>query len=118
MLQYTHIPIAFAVAVACGNTDDTAPPPPSGPDTAPAEFDLEAATVRYDAELDHLVFTLDVAGEAGANVPAPAGQLDGAPVYGYVFPTTLASTDVGFGVVSGIVALALTSHPDFDDTPL
>ena len=37
---------------------------------------------------------------------------------GYVFPTSLKSEDVGFGQVEGIVALALTSHPDFDDTPL
>ena len=27
-------------------------------------------------------------------------------------------TDVGFNKTEGIVALALTSHPDFDDTPL
>ena len=27
-------------------------------------------------------------------------------------------TDVGFNDTEGIVALALTSHPDFDDTPL
>ncbi len=30
----------------------------------------------------------------------------------------LKSTDVGFSQTEGIVALALTSHPDFDDTPL
>ncbi len=34
------------------------------------------------------------------------------------FPTSLQPKDVGFGAVEGIVALALTSHPDFDDTPL
>ena len=28
------------------------------------------------------------------------------------------TSDVGFGNTEGIVALALTSHPDFDDTPL
>ena len=44
--------------------------------------------------------------------------MDGAPVLGYVFPTTLEPEDVGFGDVEGIVALAATSHPDFDDTPL
>lgn len=37
---------------------------------------------------------------------------------GYVFPTSLKPTDVGFSNTEGIVALALTSHPDFDDTPL
>jgi hypothetical protein len=39
-------------------------------------------------------------------------------VLGYVIPTSLSSMDVGFQEVEGIVALALTSHPDFDDTPL
>jgi hypothetical protein len=59
-----------------------------------------------------------VEGQAGASVPDKVGQLDGAPVLGYVFPTSLSSTDVGFSATPGIVALALTSHPDFDDTPL
>ncbi len=74
--------------------------------------------VVYDAELEVLVFEIRVEGEAGKSVPKPAGQLDGAPVLGYVFPTNLSSTDVGFSEVEGTVALALTSHPDFDDTPL
>ncbi len=36
----------------------------------------------------------------------------------YLFPTTLSPTDIGFGNVSGTVALAIMSHPDYDDTPL
>lgn len=79
---------------------------------------IESASVTYDEGLEQLVFTMEVAGSAGASVPETAGQLDGAPVLGYVFPTTLASVDVGFGDTEGIVAMALTSHPDFDDTPL
>jgi len=59
-----------------------------------------------------------VNGTAGKTTPTARGQLDEAPVLGYVFPTSLKSTDVGFGETDGIVALALTSHPDFDDTPL
>jgi hypothetical protein len=39
-------------------------------------------------------------------------------VLGYVFPTTLAPADAGFGTTDGILALAATSHPDFDDSPL
>jgi hypothetical protein len=46
------------------------------------------------------------------------GDLDGAPVLGYVVPTTLEPAAVGFQGAEGIVALAVTSHPDFDDTPL
>ena len=79
---------------------------------------ITKAEVSFDKDLDQLVFTISVKGEAGSSVPQKVGSLDGAPVLGYVFPTNLSSTDVGFGQTEGIVALALTSHPDFDDTPL
>ena len=46
------------------------------------------------------------------------GDLDQAPVWSYVWPTTLNSSAVGFEADQGILALAATSHPDFDDTPL
>jgi hypothetical protein len=82
------------------------------------DFDLTAASVTHLADLDLLVFEQQVAGTAGGTTPKARGQLDGAPVLGYVFPTSLPSTAVGFGTVEGIVALAVTSHPDFDDTPL
>ena len=49
--------------------------------------------------------------------PTPVGKLAGSEVYSYVWPTTLNSSDIGFGADKGIVALAITSHPDFDDTP-
>jgi hypothetical protein len=83
-----------------------------------ADFDLTAASVTHVADLDLLVFEQQVAGTAGGTTPKPHGALDGAPVLGYVFPTSLPSTAVGFGATEGIVALAVTSHPDFDDTPL
>lgn len=91
-----------------------------GPERFKRSSDLEItnAEVRYLSDLELLIFEITVAGNAGESVPGPAGQLDGAPVLGYVFPTTLKPTDVGFGDVDGILALALTSHPDFDDTPL
>lgn len=89
---------------------------PSGYDGP--DFDLTAASVTHVADLDLLVFEQQVAGTAGGTTPRARGQLDGAPVLGYVFPTTLKPTDVGFGQTGGIVALAVTSHPDFDDTPL
>lgn len=88
-------------------------PPPAGPDLA-----LKSAQVNYLEDLDLLVFQLTVEGDAGGTVPAPRGQLDGAPVLGYVFPTSLDPDDVGFRTGEGVVALAVTSHPDFDDTPL
>ena len=79
---------------------------------------LNQASVRYIKSIDMLVFELKVEGRAGHTVPEPAGEMDGAPVLGYVFPTTLNPNDVGFSSDQGIVALAATSHPDFDDTPL
>ena len=83
-----------------------------------SDFEITKAKVTYMPDLDLLVFEQQVKGTAGKTVPELNGQLNGAPVQGYVFPTTLKSTDVGFGDVVGIVALAVTSHPDFDDTPL
>ncbi len=82
------------------------------------DFKIQSTSVDYDAFLDQFVFSIIVEGKAGNTTPTPVGQLDGAPVQGYVFPTTMKSTDVGFDQIDGIVALALTSHPDFDDTPL
>ncbi|MGK7911795.1 MAG: hypothetical protein AB4050_10005 [Synechococcus sp.] len=81
-------------------------------------LEIRSAQVQYIEELDLLVFQQQLEGSIGSSLPQAAGQLDGAPVLGYVFPTTLNPADVGFGGVEGIVALAITSHPDFDDTPL
>lgn len=88
------------------------------PGTGSPDLALTAASVRYLADLDLLVFEATVKGTAGGTAPAARGQLDGAPVLGYVFPTTLAAEDVGFSPTEGIVALAATAHPDFDDSPL
>jgi hypothetical protein len=81
------------------------------------DVEITAASVRYLKDLDLLVFQQQVTGRAGATTPQPHGELDGAPVLGYVFPITLQATDVGFSQTEGTLALAVTSHPDFDDTP-
>ena len=81
-------------------------------------LEIQSTQVQYVSELDLLVFEQELNGKVGSILPQPAGQMDGAPVLGYVFPTTLGVEDVGFAGVEGIVALAITSHPDFDDTPL
>ena len=82
------------------------------------DFSIKEVHVTNKSDLGITVWEIDVNGKAGNTTPMKVGQLDGAPVLGYVFPTSLKSTDVGFGQTDGIVALALTSHPDFDDTPL
>ncbi|MFH6605074.1 hypothetical protein ACEZ3G_16425 [Maribacter algicola] len=82
------------------------------------DFAIKEVRITDKSDLGVMVWEIDVIGTAGKTTPKKAGQLDGAPVLGYVFPTTLKPTDVGFGETDGILALALTSHPDFDDTPL
>jgi hypothetical protein len=84
------------------------------------DLNLTDASIEYLEELDLLVFQQEVQGEAGATKPKAKGSLDGAPVLGYVFPTTIAPEDVWFENASedSIIALTVVSHPDFDDTPL
>ena len=85
---------------------------------ANSNLEIQTAKVEYLKELDLLVFSQKVKGQAGETTAELNGALNGANVLGYVFPTSLKSDDVGFNKTEGIVALALTSHPDFDDTPL
>ncbi|HLR30858.1 MAG TPA: hypothetical protein VK074_00100 [Fodinibius sp.] len=50
------------------------------------DLKITDASVEYLEELDLLVFQQKVQGEAGGTVPEANGDLDGAPVLGYVFP--------------------------------
>lgn len=79
-------------------------------------FDIQKASIKRDGQ--KLIFRIDVAKVAGKEVPRSIGQLKGATVYSYVWPTSFDPSAVGFTKGSGILAFAVTSHPDFDDTPL
>lgn len=81
-------------------------------------LDLKGASGEYLPELELVVLEQTVEGVAGETKPGATGQLDGAGVVGYVFPTTLSPATAGFGDVEGILAVAVTSHTDFDDTPM
>ncbi|WP_029489194.1 hypothetical protein [Ochrovirga pacifica] len=81
-------------------------------------FKINNVSVQHQSDLEITIWEINVDGVAGKTIPTKVGQLDGAPVLGYVFPTSLKPNDVGFSYTEGIVALAITSHPDFDDTPL
>lgn len=81
-----------------------------------AEFDIVAASITTEGRI--ATFTMSVAGTPGAKAPEPAGALGGAPVFSYVWPTSLDPATVGFEAGAGILAFAVTIHPDFDDTPL
>ena len=82
----------------------------------PSSFDITRADVTTDGRL--ATFIMEVTGEAGSQKPAATGKLTGAKVDAYVWPTKLDSGAVGFAPKAGILALAITAHPDFDDTPL
>lgn len=88
---------------------------PSAPKVQ-AAFDIVHSKVSTRDGL--VVFHIAVSGKAGSSRPSASGKLAGSTVFSYVWPTTLDPASVGFAAGSGILALAVTAHPDFDDTPL
>lgn len=88
----------------------------SAPGGARPEFDVVHTHVATDGR--HAIFRIAVSGKAGASKPAATGKLAGSRVFSYVWPTSLDPSAVGFDPKSGILAFAVTAHPDFDDTPL
>lgn len=80
-----------------------------------ANFDIVKASVTLAG--GQLSFAIEVSGTAGGTRPAATGAMLGSSVFAYVWPTSLDSSAVGFGPGEGILALAVTAHPDFDDTP-
>jgi hypothetical protein len=78
-----------------------------------ADFDLVNTNITKQAQM--LVFTQTVSGKAGESKPPPTGHFAGSEVYSYVWPTSLDSSAVGFEAKQGVLALAATFHPDFDD---
>lgn len=104
---------SMAAAITAAHAHEITSKSDSG---TPSAFDIVAADATTDGRLT--TFTMELAGTAGADKPAPVGQLAGAGVEAYVWPTGLDPARVGFEAKSGILALAITAHPDFDDTPL
>jgi hypothetical protein len=82
-------------------------------------LDLVDTRVDYVEEVDSLIFSMRTQGYAATKTVDAIGQVDGAAVLGYVFPTTISPENVGFkNIMGATLALAVTTHPDFDDTPL
>lgn len=105
---------AFAIPVSAH--DEGEPIHGDESDGVAPEFDIVfAQVVRVGSDLH---FQMVVTGDAGATIPDATGEVAGAPVFSYVWPTSLNTALVGFEADQGILALAVTSHPDFDDTPL
>lgn len=78
-----------------------------------ASFDIVETRVIIDGE--KVIFRTRVRAAAGAAKPQATGKFEGSAVHAYVWPTSLNSGDIGFEKDQGIVALAATFHPDFDD---
>lgn len=81
-----------------------------------APFDIVHTKVTTKGNV--ATFHMAVSGKAGATKPAKSGQLAGSSVFSYVWPTSLDPSVVGFEPKAGLLAFAVTAHPDFDDTPL
>ncbi|MBZ0279547.1 MAG: hypothetical protein K8L97_02320 [Anaerolineae bacterium] len=104
------------VAVPAAAHDDGEPIHSDESEGVAAEFDIVFAQVTQTGS--NLIFQMMVNGEAGVTLPEAGGAVPGAEVFSYVWPTSLDTALVGFEPEQGILALAVTSHPDFDDTPL
>lgn len=85
---------------------------------AAVEASFDIVRTRISSEGRTAIFQMAVSGEAGALRPAQSGKLAGSSVFSYVWPTSLDPSVIGFEAKAGILAFAVTSHPDFDDTPL
>jgi hypothetical protein len=81
-----------------------------------APYDVVHTKITIDGNA--AVFHMAVSGKAGALKPSKSGKLAGSSVFSYVWPTSLDPSAAGFEPKAGILAFAVTSHPDFDDTPL
>ncbi|MCZ8206836.1 MAG: hypothetical protein O9270_01415 [Aquidulcibacter sp.] len=81
-----------------------------------APYDIVHAKIKTEGNV--AIFHMAVTGRAGSLLPTKTGQFAGSEVFSYVWPTTINPAEVGFERDGGILALAVTSHPDFDDTPL
>lgn len=81
-----------------------------------SSFDIIQTKITTEGNV--ATFEIEVSGKAGRDKPKKTGKFAGARVFSYVWPTSIDPIEVGFEGKSGILALAVTVHPDFNDTPL
>lgn len=106
-----------ATALAClaqaALAEDAQPIASASIEAVPAPFDILETQVELSG--DRAIFRSRLRDAAGSATPEATGTFPGAGVYAYVWPTSLNSADAGFAANQGILALAATFHPDFDD---
>jgi len=102
--------LVAALAAAPAFAHPVSAPPAPG---VAAPYDI--VETRIETRGDEAVFRIRVRGEAGRDRPDATGRFEGSSVHAYVWPTSLDSAEVGFEPGRGVVALAATFHPDFDD---
>lgn len=117
MMKSRLLPMAFALSCVLGPATAHELVAKKGNAKQPA-FDIVKTDVRVDAAKNQVEFAMQVAGKAGAVKPKKTGKFGGAEVYSYVWPTKIDPSVAGFEKGAGILALAVTVHPDFNDTPL
>lgn len=105
-----------AAALADGTHDHAGGLAAEAGNAESAPFDILRTTITTEGNV--AIFRMAVSGWAGGARPTATGALAGSEVFAYVWPTSLDSGTVGFETGAGILALAATAHPDFDDTPL
>ena len=88
------------------------------PGNAKPAFDIVKTDITVDTQKNWLIFSMTVSGKAGAVKPQKTGKFAGSRVFSYVWPSKIDPAEVGFDSGAGILALAVTSHPDFDDVPV
>lgn len=81
-------------------------------------FDIVKTDITVDSANNWLIFSMQVSGKAGSVKPTATGKFAGSRVFSYVWPTKIDPAEVGFDAGAGLLALAVTAHPDFDDVPL
>lgn len=120
-MKHTLPQLALTLALAAGTQASLAHEHQGGIQSKPAKavqpaFDVVHTQVATEGNT--AVFHIAVSGKAGATKPTKNGKLAGSKVFSYVWPTSIDPAAVGFEPKAGILAFAVTSHPDFDDTPL
>lgn len=87
----------------------------AAPETSNVNASFDIIHTKISTKGNEVVFHMGVRADVGKAKPKAVGTFANAEVYSYVWPTSLDSSTVGFEPKQGILALAVTYHPDFDD---